>query len=40
LKQLYGDLASLDVRPGDSGGTVVDVVVPRTPMVEPVRTIA
>jgi two-component system, LytTR family, sensor kinase len=40
LKQLYGDLASLEVRRGDRSGTVVDVIVPRTPAVEPVRTIA
>jgi two-component system, LytTR family, sensor kinase len=40
LKQLYGDLASLDVRRGDPGGTVVEVIVPRTPMVEPLRTSA
>ena len=40
LKQLYGDQASLEVRPGDRGGTIVDVFVPRTPLVEPVRTIA
>jgi LytS/YehU family sensor histidine kinase len=40
LKQLYGDRASLEVRPGDRGGTVVDVMVPRAPVVEPVRTIA
>jgi len=40
LKQLYGDLASLEVRRGDPSGTVVDVIVPRTPVVEPVRTIA
>jgi two-component system, LytTR family, sensor kinase len=37
LKQLYGDLASLDVRPGDSGGTVVDVFVPRSPGMERAR---
>jgi hypothetical protein len=40
LKQLYGDLASLEVRRGDRGGTVVEVIVPRTAVVEPVRTIA
>ena len=40
LKQLYGDQASLQVQSGDRGGTVVDVFVPRTPAVEPVRTIA
>jgi two-component system, LytTR family, sensor kinase len=40
LKQLYGDLASLEVRRGDRCGAVVDVIVPSTPVVEPVRTIA
>ena len=40
LKQLYGDLASLEVGRGDPSGTVVLVIVPRTPLVEPVRTIA
>jgi two-component system LytT family sensor kinase len=34
LKQLYGDLASLEVRPGGRGGTIVDVIVPRAPVVE------
>jgi sensor histidine kinase YesM len=40
LKQLYGELASLDIRSGAGGGTVVDVHVPVTPVVEPVRTSA
>jgi two-component system, LytTR family, sensor kinase len=40
LKQLYGDEASLEVHPGDRGGAVVDVIVPRAPVVERVRTIA
>jgi len=40
LRQLYGDQASLEVRRGDRGGTVVEVIVPRTPVVELVRTIA
>ena len=40
LKQLYGDLASLEVRRGPRTGTVVDVIVPSAPVVEPVRTIA
>src|SRR5688572_27456466 len=40
LKQLYGDRASLKIRRGDGGGTVVDVIVPSTPAIEPVRTIA
>jgi two-component system, LytTR family, sensor kinase len=40
LKQLYGDLASLEVRRGDRGGTVVELILPRTRVGEPLRTIA
>ena len=40
LQQLYGDLAAFGIRPGERGGTVVDVILPARPVVEPVRTIA
>jgi hypothetical protein len=40
LKQLYGNLATFEVSRGSVRGTVVDVLVPAAPMVEPIRTIA
>jgi signal transduction histidine kinase len=40
LQQLYGPAASLHVVPAEGGGTVAEVVLPRTPAVAPVRTTA
>ena len=40
LRQLYGPAASLHVVPGDGGGTVAEVILPRTPAVAPVKTTA
>ena len=40
LRQLYGSKASFEVRPAPGGGTIADVILPSTPVVAPVRTIA